>query len=119
LNAVERLAPNSQWSYFLPKWRSIAHLQAGRLEQALEAAAQSLDVFPDSDALIQSMLCWAKSNDWKRACDTMRRLRDADREMSRALVESFVRDLYCGSHAVDEYVATARKIWNEVSSESQ
>ena len=48
LNAVERLAPNSQWSYFLPKWRSIAHLQAGRFEQALEAAAQSLDVFPDS-----------------------------------------------------------------------
>ena len=117
LNAVERLAPNSIWVLYSTKWRSVAHLQAGRLEQALEAVDQALHRLHDSDSLIQSALCLAKSNRIDGARDTVRRLRDTDPEMSRSLVENIVRDLYCGSNAADEHVAIARKLWDDVSNE--
>ena len=83
LNAVERLGPNGIWVLYSTKWRSVAHLQAGRLERALEAVDQSLHRLHDSDSLIQSALCLAKSNQIDRARDAVRRLRDTDPDVSR------------------------------------
>jgi hypothetical protein len=63
------------------------------------------------------MLCVAKLNRWDRARDALRRLRDADPEVSRATLESLVRFHYSGSNAVDEYVAIVAKLWDDAPSE--
>jgi TolB-like protein len=118
LDAVERLAPGGGFSYFASKWRSVAQLQAGRLDLAFEEADRSHQLLPDSESLIQSILCLAKLNDLSLASDFMRRLRDADPDMSCALTGNLIRDLYCGSNAVEEYVAIVRTIWDESGSKS-
>ena len=115
LNAVERLTPNGQMATRSWKWRSIAHLQAGRLDQALEAADPFVQLLPESEALIQSVLCLAKLNDWNRAREAMRRLRDTDPELSCTLTQNLVRGLYCGSKPaqVEELVTIVRRLWDE------
>jgi tetratricopeptide (TPR) repeat protein len=118
LAAAQRLMPNSMNGGFNWRWRSVAHLQAARLEAAREAAEQSLRLLPDTDAQVQSMLCLAKLDEWAAARDAMHRLRETDPEVSCALVEGLVRDFYCGSDAVEDYVATARRVWNEAWGEA-
>jgi TolB-like protein len=113
LDAAERLAPDSIWAHRALIWRSVTHLQAGRFELALEASEQSLGVVLGPDPFVQTMLCWAKLDRWDRASDVLRQLRDADPDMSRALLERLVRHIYGGSDAVDDYVAMARKVWDE------
>jgi TolB-like protein len=117
LDAAERLRPNSILRRYAAIWRSVALLQAGRLDQALEASDRAVRFHLATESVFQSMLCWAKLNHWDRARDALRRLRDADPEVSRAALESLVRYHYSGSEAVDEYVAIVRKIWGEASSE--
>jgi TolB-like protein/Tfp pilus assembly protein PilF len=117
LEASERFGPNSVWGSPSSIWRSVAHLQAGRFDQALEAVDQALLLLPGNvEALLQNMLCLAKLADWNRAGDTLRRLRDADPEVSGALAEKFVRQIHSGSSAeqVEEYVAIVRKLWGEI-----
>jgi tetratricopeptide (TPR) repeat protein len=115
LDAVDHLAPNSWSAYFAAVMRSIAHLQAGRVGEALEAVDRSLRLLPGIEALIQRMLCLAKSNRWEPARVELGRLRDADPEISCAQIEHFVGDFYCGSAAADDFVAMARLIWDEAS----
>jgi TolB-like protein len=113
MDAVERLGPDSQLANRSWKWRSIAHLQAGRFDQALQAADRFVQLLPESDAPIQSALCLAKLNDWDRAREVTRRLRQTDPEMSCALAAKLVRGLYCGSDTAEEYVAIVRELWDE------
>jgi hypothetical protein len=47
------------------------------------------------------------------ARNTLSRLRDAEPDASRALVESLVRDFYGGTGAVEEHLAIARKVWDK------
>jgi TolB-like protein len=110
-DATERLAPNSFFLFYASINRSVAHLQAGRVDAALEAADRADRLLPGPESLTQSVLCLAKSKRWDLARDALRRLRDADPEMSRAGVENIVRDFHCGSEAVDEYLAIVRKLW--------
>jgi TolB-like protein/Flp pilus assembly protein TadD len=119
MEAVERLAPDSPLAHRSWKWRSIAQLQAGRFDQALQAADQGLQLLSEGEALIQSALCLANLGDWDRAREVTRRLRQTDPELSYALAAELVRGLYCGSHAADEYVAIVRELWDEASSEAQ
>jgi TolB-like protein len=116
LDAAERFGPNSLFCY-TPIWRSVALLLAGRLEPALEAADRAVRLQLGTEPLVQCMLCLAKLNRWDPARDALRRLRDADPEVSRAALESLIRYYYCGSDAVDEYVALAHRVWNEAASE--
>jgi TolB-like protein len=113
MEAVERLAPDGPLAHRSWKWRSIAHLQAGRFDQALLAADQALQLLPEGEALIQSALCLAKLDDWDRAREAMQLLLQTDPEMSCALAAKLVRGLYCGSDAADEYVAIVRELWDE------
>jgi tetratricopeptide (TPR) repeat protein len=113
LDAAERIAANSIWAHRTSMLRSIAHLQAGRLEQALDESDRAVRLLAAPQPLIQSMLCCAKLNRPDRARDALRRLRDADPEISWAQVENLVRDFYCGSNAVGEYVDLARTVWDE------
>jgi TolB-like protein len=117
MDDVERLAPNTLSAHRSLIWRSVAHLQAGRLDEALDAADRSLGVVLGPDPLVQSMLCLAKLGRWNDARDAMRRLLDADPEMSCALVESLVRHIYGGSDATEDYVEVARKFWGEAAGE--
>jgi tetratricopeptide (TPR) repeat protein len=113
-DATERLAPNSWLSYQSSIWRSVAHLKAGRLDQAREAADRAVGFLPGAEALVQSMLCLAVLGDWDCARDALRRLCDSDPEMSCALVENVLRYFHCGSEAVEDNVAIVRKLWDEV-----
>jgi tetratricopeptide (TPR) repeat protein len=117
LDLAERLGPNSFLYCYSSIWRSVALLQAGRLDQALEASVRAVRSRLATESLFQSMLCWAKLNRWDLARDALRRLRDADPEVSRATLESLVRFHYGGSDVVDEYVAIVGKLWDEAPSE--
>jgi tetratricopeptide (TPR) repeat protein len=117
LDAFERFGPNSHLLYYSLIWRAVAHLQVGRLAEALEAADRAVRVLPATEALIQSMLALAKLNRWDLARDALRHLRDTDPQISRAQVEHIVRDSYCGSNAVEEYVGILRELWEEASGE--
>jgi TolB-like protein len=116
-DATERLAPNSWLAYQSSIWRSVAHLKSGHRDEAIGAADRALRFLPGAEALIQSMLCLAMLNDWDHARDALRRLRDTDPEISQAIVEKVVRYFYWRSNAVDEYVATARRLWDEAACE--
>jgi TolB-like protein len=113
LDAAERTAPNSPANYYLTLWRALAQLRAGRAETALETAGRAVDLRPGAEALVLSLLCLAKMNRWDEARATLSRLCEADPDASRALIESFVRDFYGGTDAVDEYVAMACRVWDE------
>jgi TolB-like protein len=115
LDAFRRLAPNSVFADLALVFRSAAHLLAGRLDEALEAVDRALRLLPGPDALIQSALCLARQGDWDRAREPMRRLREADPEISLPVIEGMVRDFYCGSSAVEDYVAIVRRVWDDQS----
>jgi TolB-like protein len=112
MDAVERLAPNTIWAHRGLIWRSVAHLQAGRRDQALEAADRAVRLVLGPDPLIQSMLCLAKSDRWDLAGEALRRLRESDPAISRSLLDRLVRHIYGGADDVDDYVAIARKVWD-------
>jgi TolB-like protein/Tfp pilus assembly protein PilF len=118
LDQTERLGPNSGYARIASVYRSCAQLQAGRLEQALADAQRALRVFPSTEALVQHMLCLAKSGCDDRARDALRLARDTDAEVTRASVESLVRDCYTASSDVEDHVALAHRIWDETSSGS-
>jgi TolB-like protein/Tfp pilus assembly protein PilF len=120
LEAGDRLAPNGTWAYLSSLNRSIAHLQAGRLDQALEAADRTANVLPGPELLIQSILSAAKLDRWDRALEAMRSMRETDPEISRALAEKLVRGLYCGASAaqVEDYAGVIRRAWDEASGEA-
>jgi TolB-like protein len=114
LNEAERLAPNSIWASLNSIWRSVANLQIGRLDEAVEAADKVLVLAPGNfEALLQSALCRALAGEGAAACNAIRHLRETDPEAGRALVESFVRFLHNGSSKIEEYVAIVDKLWSE------
>jgi TolB-like protein len=117
LDAIDRLSLHGSMARLAVRWRSIAHLQAGRFDLALEAAERSLRVLPNSEAAIQNALCLAKLGRWDRAREVMRRLCAGDPELSCTLAEGLIRDVYGASDAVDDCVAVVRKLWDETSSE--
>jgi TolB-like protein/Tfp pilus assembly protein PilF len=113
LDTAEHLAPNSPYIYYCSIWRSVAHLQAGRLDQALEAADRAVRLLPATESLIQSLVCWAMNRS-DRAHDALRRLRETDPDMSWAALESLLRFFHSGSDAVGDYVAAVCKVWDKV-----
>jgi TolB-like protein len=117
LDVTERLAPGSPWFPSVLANRSVAQLMAGRLDQALETVERSVGLQAQPIALIQLALCRALANDRDRARDAMRRLCDSDPELSPARVERLIRSQYCGSQAVDEYVAIVCAMWDEIEGE--
>jgi TolB-like protein len=119
LDASQRVAPNSVRTHYSQRWRSIALLQADRLDEALEAVEQSVRLLPDIDSQLQRILCLAKLGARDEARKAIGHLHDAEPDMSCALAESLVRDLYCGSSAREEYVATIRELWEEMQAEGQ
>jgi TolB-like protein/Flp pilus assembly protein TadD len=118
LDEAERLGPNNSSLYYEAIWRALALLRAGRIQQALDAADWAVGLRPGAEALVLSMLCLAKVDRLDRARDTLNRLREADPDLSRTLVESLVRDFYGGANAADEYLAIVGKLWDEAASQA-
>jgi len=114
LAIAERLAPNSIRNHADAVWRSVAHLQAGRIDQALDAAGLAMRLLVSPESLVQNVPCLAMANDWDRAGDAMRRLRLVDQDLSRSHVENLVRYFHCGSSRVGDYVAIVAKLWDEM-----
>jgi TolB-like protein len=117
LDAVERLEPSSPWLYYALHTRAVAHLRAGRLDQALAAADQAVRLRLGMESLVPCMLCLAKLGRWDLACDALRRLRDANPEITCGHIENFVRSFFGGSNDGDEYLAIPRRVWDEAPGE--
>jgi TolB-like protein/Flp pilus assembly protein TadD len=114
LEAAERLGPNSVWGGLSSVWRSVAHMQAGRLDRAREAADEALFAVPGSvEAMIQNMLCQATAGEWDAARDLMRRMRGEVDEMSCTIAEQFARYLHIASPVIDDYATIVGKLWAE------
>jgi DNA-binding SARP family transcriptional activator len=112
LRAVERLSPNGIWVFHSYLWQAIAHFQAGRLSQALQAAERAVNVLPTAESLTQHALCLAKLDKWDGARDTLRSLRESEGEVTWKQIENLIRDHHRASSAMDEYVDLAHKIWD-------
>jgi TolB-like protein len=119
MEAVERLAPDSQLAYRSWKWRSVALLQAGRLDDALQAADRYVQMLPESEGLIQSALCLVSHGDLDRAREVMRRLHRTDPDLSGELAAKLVRGMYCGAAVVEDYAGAVNTIWAEALSEAR
>jgi TolB-like protein len=114
LLTAERLAPDGIWYYASLSIRSVAQLQAGQFDQALEAIDQSLRIRPVAVGQIHRMTCLAKARRWSEARVAMCRLRDANADTSWHAVEHIARGYYAGAgpERVDEYVAILRNLWD-------
>jgi TolB-like protein len=119
LDAAERLAPNSLWFPTTLQNRSQAHLLAGRLDQALEAAERSVRLQTQPGALIHLALCLALAKDRARALDAIRRLRDLDPELTPARVTWHAGHIYRGSRDAGAYLAIIRELWDEAEGEAR
>jgi TolB-like protein len=113
LDAAERVAPNSVRMNYLHRWRSIAHLQAGRIHEALASAEQSLRLVPDVDSQLQYILCLAETGRRDEACQATSNLRDMEPEITSVFAECLVSDLYCGSTAAQKFADVIGRLWTE------
>jgi len=114
LDAAERVGPNSAWGALTSIWRSVVHLRAGRTKLALEAANHTLILAPGCPfGLIQEILCQSSLDDWDGARDALRRLRDADREITLPIAERIIRYLHRETPVSNDFVSVIRKLWAE------
>jgi TolB-like protein len=113
IEVAQQLSADTVTNHTDAVWPSVGHLQAGRLDQALQAANRAVRVLVSPESLILQTICLAAANDWDRARDTMRRLRDTDPELERVHLENLVRYFHCGSAKVGEYVDVVWKLWDE------
>jgi TolB-like protein len=113
LDQAERLAPDSLRNNSDLNWRTVAHLHADRLDEALVAAEYAVSRLVSPESLIQNALCWAIAGNPDRARNAMNRARDADPDLSRTNVENLVRHFHHGCDRVDNYVAVVCKAWDE------
>jgi TolB-like protein len=117
LDEAERLAPDSLRNNSDLNWRTVAHLHAGRLDQAQAAAEHAVSRMVSPESLVQNALCWAIAGNDDRARNAMSRARDADPELSRRNIENLVRHFHHGCDRVDEYVAVVCKAWDGTAGE--
>jgi TolB-like protein len=118
LDEAERLAPDSLRNNSDLIWRSVAHLHAGRLDEAAVAAERAISRLVSPDSLIQMALCSSIAGNHEAACAAMNRIRDADPEISRTNVENLVHYYYRSCERAGEYAAIICKAWDEVRGEA-
>jgi TolB-like protein len=113
LEAAQRLCPDTVTNHTDAVWQSVGHLQAGRIDLALEAANRAVRLLVSPESLILQIIVLVVANDWDCARETMRRLRNIDPDVQRAQVENLVRYFHCGSAGVDKYADFASRLWDE------
>jgi tetratricopeptide (TPR) repeat protein len=114
IDAAEGLARNSLWATAHFSNRSFAHLQAGRLSDALMAAEKWVRTLAVPEALVPYAVCLAATDQWDRARDNVRRMKEMDPNMSFANAEGLFRSHYGTAKGVDEFVSVLRKLWDEI-----
>jgi TolB-like protein/DNA-binding winged helix-turn-helix (wHTH) protein len=114
LEEAECLRPNSILGSTGWVWRSAIHLQRGQCNEAQEEVDKALMLAPSStDALVQSMLCTIARNDRSHALHALHQFRAEYSEAPWWLIEKFIRFLHGRSHAVVDYIANVRELWDE------
>jgi TolB-like protein len=117
LDAADGLTRNSPWFPANIFNRSLAHLQAGQLESALQAADQAARFYAAPEVTIQQAICLAASDNWERAMSTVRRARTSHSELTRSVAEGLYRSLLGRSATSDKYLAILRQLWDAVDRE--
>jgi TolB-like protein len=116
LDAAERVAPNGYWMPVLLQTRAMMHFRAGRLDDALDLAQQSLSVRYSNMAQAILVLCLAALGRSKPAHEAMRRLRLGDPDMTSPELENHVGKHLCKSMdpgRADAHIAAIRALWQE------
>jgi tetratricopeptide (TPR) repeat protein len=117
LDAADGLTRNSPWFPANIFNRSLAHLQAGRLECALQAADQAARLYAAPEVTIQQAICLAANDSWERAMSTVRRARTSRTELTRAVAEGLYRSLLGSSATTEKCLAVLRQLWDAVEHE--
>jgi TolB-like protein/Flp pilus assembly protein TadD len=114
LSTVESLAPRGPFNYLAVGARGLAHFQAGRYEEALQAAEQSLLDHPNFIyALKDRVIYLEKLGRQEEAREAVRRLRSANRDITLDDVETANVASFCPPEMAADMNATFRKVWLE------
>jgi TolB-like protein len=112
-DAEERLAADSIRNHDTSVMRSVALMQAGRLDEARNASDRAVRLLVSPESLTQRALCLAATGDLAGAREAIRRICDADSEISRRDMGNLVRYFHFGSPDVGELVRLAHQLWDE------
>jgi tetratricopeptide (TPR) repeat protein len=108
------LAPRGPSNYLAVGARGLAHFQAGRYQEALQAAEQSLLDHPNFIyALKDSAIYLGKLGRHEEAREAVRRLRAANRAITLDDVETANAASFFPPEMAADMNATFRKVWLE------
>jgi tetratricopeptide (TPR) repeat protein len=114
LHTVESLTPRGPLNYGYVGVRGLAHFQAGRYEEALQAAEQSLLDHPDfMYALKDRVIYLEKLGRQEEAREAVRRLRSTNRGITLDDVETANMASFIPPEMATDMNATFRKVWLE------
>lgn len=114
LHTAESLAPRGPLNYLSVAVRGLAHLQAGRYEEALQAAEQSLLYHPNFIyGLKDRVIYLQKLGRQEEAREAVRRLRSANRAITLDNVEAANIASFCPPEMAADMNAIFRKVWLE------
>lgn len=120
LDAEAILAPRGFMAYLSTGYRSLAHLQAGRFEQALQAVEQSLLLSPHHIYSLKdkAVIC-ARLGRHEEARNAVRRMRAADPSVTLDDIEAANAASFIPAAMAAEMNALFRKLWQEASLEPE
>jgi TolB-like protein len=121
-DVVDRLAPNGIWNHASGIWRSVAHLKAGRLVEALEAVNQTIRNVPSVMAQTQKIVCLLALERDTETRLAIHRLRHSTPDVSWDAVENFLLIGPCQGIAADrrdQLISRVREAWDDAQTPKQ
>jgi TolB-like protein/Tfp pilus assembly protein PilF len=119
LDAAVILAPRGQQTYLSYSHRALAHLQAGRYQQALEANDLSLALNPVFlYTLKDRVVFYEKLGMHAEAQATMRHLRNHHPDVTLADLDAHHRASFIAPATAEDIIATLHKVWQEAAIET-
>ncbi len=112
VDAALILAPRGFQTYMCLGYQGLAHIQAGRYEQALQALELALQLYPYMFSLKDKAICCEKLGRHEDARDAIRRLRTAEPFLTLQAVERSNVIVFSQRTATDLNM-TFRKVWTE------
>jgi TolB-like protein len=116
LDAASIFAPRGYYAYFRLALRAIAHFQAGRLEAALQAVEQSLQLSSNHVYSWKDKTIFCEElGRHEEARESVRRMRAIDPSMTLPQVEAVNAVAFFPPELRARMNATFRKVWEETS----
>jgi TolB-like protein len=114
LDAADGLSPNSPWFPANTFNRSLAHLQADRLDCALQAADQAVRLYSAPEVLIQQAICLAATGQRERAVNVIRSVQAEHTELTLPRAKGLYSALLGSLSATSKYLNLLQSLWGAV-----